>query len=306
MACGTVTNIRIEPVNVFFKMQEQWCFDFSGDITAAGLGGKYVLLASPTVEYYAWFDENNTDVDPAPAGKTEIEVDYAASASASAIATAFAAAVNAIVGLKAVVSDTFHVIVTCTAYGDALDFTVGTATGTGAAVVLNQLSEGRDYDLGLLDGDVEVGFEETLFELTAHQTGVTPIADLRQGVSVEITTVLKEVTSDALNELFAKASGGTHTPMSGTELIGVGSSRQGDNTIVQAGKLVLHPVRLSSSDNSEDLCFWRAYPMPESLTFSGENPKLLSVTWKIYKDEDINENVNFWAFGDWTQLEYVD
>jgi hypothetical protein len=300
--CGNVTNIRIEPVNVFWKMQEQWCFDFT-NVTASGIGGQYVNLSTTTVANYAWFDENNTDVDPAPAGKTAIEVNYAASASTTAIASAFATAVNAAAGYDAVVStsNSNHVIVTSLVYGSVTDYDSGTAT----TVVVSQLSEGRDFDLGLLDGDIEVTFEETLLEVTAHQSGTTSLADLRQGKVVEVATVLKEVPVSKIEELFAKTGGGSYTPMSGTVLHGWGNSRQGDNTIIQAGKLILHPVRLASNDFSEDLCFWRAYALPESLVFSGENPKTLSVTWKIYQDENIDSNINIFSVGDWDQLSYV-
>ena len=89
MSCSSVANIRIEPVDVYWKEFEQECWDFES-ATAAGLGGKYVVLYNAAgTGFYAWFDENNTDVDPAPGGLTAIEVNYAASASASAIATAF-------------------------------------------------------------------------------------------------------------------------------------------------------------------------------------------------------------------------
>lgn len=302
--CGNANNIRIEPVDIFWKMQEQWCLDFSG-VTASGLGGQYVKLYKPDgTGYYAWFDENNTDVDPAPASLTEIEVNYGASAASTAIAAAFQTAVDAVVGFKAEVSssNSNHVIVTCIDLGDATDFDEGTAT----SVVLNQLSEGRDFYLGLLSGDVENGFEEQLKEIMAHQSGSTALADLRVGVKAEITTVLQEVPVSTFKELFAKTGGGSFTPSGGTIIHGWGTSRQGDNTLIQAGKLVLHPVRLSSSDYSEDLCFWRAYPMPESLVFSGENPKTLSVKWKIYKDENIDSNICYFGQGDWTQLLAVD
>ncbi len=304
MSCGNVNSIRIEPANVYWKMQEQWCVCFSG-VTAAGIGGQYINLYKPDgTAYYAWFDENNTDTDPAPASKTEIEVSYAASATTSAIATAFASAVDAIVGFKATVSanDPECVVVTAIDYGNAADWDNGTAT----TVVLDQLSEGRNFDLGLLDGDIELSFEEQLFEVTAHQTGATKIADLRQGLSAEVTTTLQEADSSKLREIFGEVAGSTITPVAGTELFGWGTSKLGQNTILEAGKLILHPVRLAAGDYSEDLCFWRAYPMPESLTFSGENPKLLSITWKIYKDENIDSKVNMFAFGDWTQYAYED
>jgi hypothetical protein len=177
MSCN-VNNIKIEPCNVKWEIEEQETFDFT-TATAAGLGGKYVLLwsANDAVAYYAWFDENNTDVDPAVAGKTAIPVDYAASAAASAIATAFATAVNGVTGFDAVVEDTYKVVVTRTVVGETTSSTIGNATGF---VTVELCQEGGSLDLGLLDGDTELTFEESTFEVTAQQTGTTLLADLRQ------------------------------------------------------------------------------------------------------------------------------
>jgi hypothetical protein len=299
---STVNNIKIEPMNVSWQIEEQEQFDFATG-TAAGLGGKYVLLwsANDAVAYYAWFDENNTDTDPAVSGKTAIEVNYAASASASAIATAFSTAVNAVTGFDASVSGTV-VTVTRTVAGTTTSSTIGNATGF---VTVTLCQEGGNLDLGLLDGDTELTFEESTFEVTAQQTGTTLLADLRQGVSAEIGLTLKESDNAKLKEVFAGAAGGTHTPVSGTEMFGWGKSRQGSNTIIQARRLVLHPVALGSTDYTRDICFWKAYPMPDTMTISGENPKVTSITFKTYLDSNKPDAIQLFAIGNWTQLSPV-
>ena len=58
---------------------------------------------------------------------------------------------------------------------------------------------------------------------------------------------------------------------------------------------------VNASDNTENLTFFRAYPLVDSLTFSGENPKLLSVSWRVFDSENIDSNISLFAFGDQTQ-----
>ncbi len=294
MSCAGVGNIKIEPVNVTWEIEHQEHFDFDGQ-TAAGLGGKYVLLWNAAgTAFYAWFDENGTDVDPAVASKTEIEVDYAASATDSAIATAFASAVGAATGFNATASGTVVTVVR-TDPGEVTASTVGNTT-----VDITVCQFGRSMDLGLLEGDVEYAFEETLLEVKAHQTGSTLLAELRQGTVNTITLTMQETQVAALKEMFANVSGGTDSSVS-TEVFGVGTSRIGTNTIIQSARLILHPEALASNDYSRTMCFWKAYPQPESLVFSGENPQVLSVTFKMYKDDSKPEAVNIWCMGDYTQ-----
>lgn len=294
---SSVANIRIEPVDVFWKEYESEIFDFA-NATASGLGGKYVVLYLPTgAGYYAWFDENNTDVDPAPGGGlTAIPVDYAASASASAIATAFQTAVDGVTGFSASISGT-EVTVVRDAFGATTDSTLG---DVGALISLTKCSDGKDVYLGLLDGDVEVAFEEATLELTAHQTGTTVRADLRQGVNATVSLTLKESDNALRKDMFTGSAGGAVTGGL-SEVYGWGSLKQGLSTIVDAGKLVMHPVALDISDKSRDLCFWKAYPLISSLTFSGENPEVMAIEFKCYLDDAKAEGINLFAFGDWSQ-----
>ncbi len=292
---SSVQNIRIEPVNVYWKDYESESFDFT-NATASGLGGKYVLLwnASGTA-FYAWFDENNTDSDPAPGG-TSIQVDYAASATPSAIATAFASAVGAATGFDATASGAVVTVVR-TAYGSVTQSTVGNA---GSFVSYTRLAVGKDVDLGLLDSDVEVAFEEATLELLTHQTGTTVRADLRQGVNATISLTLKESDNTLRQNMFANTAGGTVAGGSST-VYGWGSVKQGLSTMVEAGRLILHPVALASNDYSRDLCFWKAYPLISSIVFSGENPEIMAIEFKCYLDDSKSENINLFMFGDHTQ-----
>lgn len=301
MSCGATGDIKIEPVNVTWEIEEQWHVKTIADVSSSSNSNYFRIGKSgqTTHSHYVWLDVGNTGVDPAVAGLTGVEVNIAANDTAATIATAIAAAVTALSDFTATASgDT--VTITCIGAGDS----AGLLDGAGAAATgftFTQCQEGGTLDLGLLQGDVESGFEETLLELTAHQTGVTPIADLRQGVKTELSLVMQEATVTKLKEIFAKSGGGTDTPSGGTEVFGWGTSRQGLNTIIQARRLVLHPVAKSDTDYSGDLCFWKAYPMPESLIFSGENPKTLSVSWKFYLDASKPAAISLFCFKDWTQ-----
>lgn len=293
---SSVANIRIEPVDVSWKQYEKECFDFSNS-SASSFGGKYFVIYLPTgAGYYVWGDENNTDVDPAPGGLTAIEADYAASASASAIATAVASAIDAVSGFSAT-ADGAVVTVVRDAFGATTDSTVGNTTD----VVLTKVQDGKDVYLGLLQGDVSVAFEEATLELTAHQSGTSLRADLRQGVNATVSLTLQESDNALRKEMFVGSAGGAFTPVAGTELYGWGDKKQGLSTVVDAGRLILHPVALASNDYSRDLCFWLAYPLINTITFSGENPEVMEIEFKCYIDSTKPDGINLFAFGNHTQ-----
>lgn len=298
MSCSSVANIRIEPVDVYWQIEEKEQWDFT-NATASGLGGKYVVLYNAAGSgFYAWFDENNTDVDPAPGGGlTAIPVDYAASASASAIASAFSTAVGAATGFDSSV-DGVLVESVRTAVGSVTDSTVGNA---GAYVSLTKCQDGKDVYLGLLEGDVSVTTEESTLEVTAHQRGTTVLADLRQGINATVGLTLKESDNALRKSMYTGSAGGAFTPSGGTELFGWGSLKQGLSTITDAARLIMHPVALDTSDKTRDLCFWKSYPLINTLVFSGENPETMEIEFKCYLDEERPTGINLFAFGDHTQ-----
>lgn len=294
MSC-TVNNIKIEPVNVYWQDFHEFLVTAVAD-SSDSLDGTYFTFDDPTTGYYVWFNSSvGVAADPAPAGRTGITVAYDPNDSAATIAGLIQAAVDANGNWQASVSGS-DVTITAIAIGER-----GAAPAdVDSGMTITECTIGGDQDLGLLDGDVETTFEETLFEVTAHQYGVTKLADLQQGVSATVALTLKESDSTKLKQMFAKAAGGTHTPAGGTELYGWGTSNQGANTYSKARRLVLKPV--GASDDSGNLTFWKAYPMPGSLVFSGENPKTLSVEFKIYRDETKPDAIEYFAFGDQTQL----
>jgi hypothetical protein len=290
---GNANNIQINPVNVYWRIEAQESWDFTG-ATASGLGGKYVTMYLPDgTGYYAWFDENNTDTDPAPGGLTAIPVDYAAAATASAIATAFQTAVEAVTGFTATISG-LVVKTKRDAVGQCTLSTIGTVT---AGLALTILRKGKDLDLGLLQGDIEPNFSPSNLSITAHQFGLTPLASLSQGFeTLEVETVLLETDTAKLKELY-KIYGGTLTPGGGTELFGAGTSVLGKNMLVEAARLIFKPVN-SGVDDTKNFNFTLAVPVPSSIVFSGENPQTLNVSWSCFTDLEFNSNINAIAIGD--------
>lgn len=303
MACGNTENIRIEPVNATWEIEEKWCVTCVADVSQS-LENKYfkAYTALDAIGYYFWFEVGGSGgVDPVVANHTGVKVSIATNATATAVATAVAAAVDALAGFKASSSGA-DVTIECVDVGDTSSIVDGAAATN---FTFTQMQDGGTMDLGLLEGDVEISFEETLMSITAHQYGVTPLADLRQGVVASLTLTLKESHLSLQKEMLARAAGGSYTPSGGTEVFGWGSNRQGLNTIVQARRLILHPVALSNSDYTRDVCFWKAYPIPESLVFSGENPETMSVTFKIYLDDTKPAAIQLFCRGNWNNAEFI-
>lgn len=294
MACNAAGNIKIQPRNAVWEIEEKVCIEASADVSNS-LNGKYfkIWAGGDSAKFYVLLD-SGAAVDPAPAGFTKITATFVANDTATAIATAIKTAVDANINFTATSSGAFVNIV-CDVAGDttpALDVDTG--------FVFTQVSAGGSTNLGLLEGDISTSFEETTFEVFAHQYGTTLLSDLRQGVSVEVSMTMQESDPAKLKAVFASAAGGTHTPIGGTELWGWGTSKLGTSTIVQARRLVLKPV--NAVDESETLCFWKAYAKPDALVISGENPQTTSVAFKIYRDESKPAAISYYSYGDYTQL----
>jgi len=299
---NNVANIKLEPCNVTWEIEEKWKVTCVADV-ASSLNNKWFKLYMPDGTWkYAWFNVAAAGVDPAPGGDAgDIEVAIAANATAAAVATALAAAVDAETAWLADASGD-DVLITNAAVGQVKSMVEGAAP---TGFTFTQVQDGGSLDLGYLDGDIEVTFEESVNDITAHQTGTTILASLRQGLINEISLTMKEISDLAkVKELMLGTAGATYTPSGGTEVMGWGTESLGANTIVKARRLVLHPVSHGVA-KTKDMCFWKAYALPDTLTISGENPKTLGLTFKVYRDDSKPEAVNQFIFGDWSQTEFV-
>jgi hypothetical protein len=291
---STVQNIKIENVSCTWEQEEVTQVTAVADV-AGSLGGTYFTLASAldATLYYAWFD-TGADIDPAPAGRTAIETTISANDSAATIAGLLAAAIDAVGDFGAVATGA-NVVITNAAVGESEDVA---DVDTGFAIL--KCANGGDTALGFVDGDIELAFDLQTLDITAQQTGTQVLAQLIQGQNVDVTMALKESDTEKLKAIF-EPGGGNFTPSGGTELYGWGSSKLGSNTFVEARRLILHPLRLPAGDASEDFVFWKSYAVPGSLTLSGENPEVTNVTFRNYRDENRDSNIDIFAIGDHTQ-----
>lgn len=85
-----------------------------------------------------------------------------------------------------------------------------------------------------------------------------------------------------------------------SQLTGWGKSQDFTGMLADAAKLVLHPVANSDTDFTGDLAFWKAYPMLKSISHSGENPKKVQVTFKIFPDTSKADAIRLFVLGDHT------
>jgi hypothetical protein len=297
-----VENIKIEPCDATWEIEEKWVVRVHGAAGTPALNNKWFKMYLPNGTWkHVWFNVNSGGTDPAPSGSAGgIPVALATNALSGAVATAMAAAIDADAGWLAT-ADGDDVTITNAAVGQVTSMVDGTAA-TGFR--FTQLQDGGSLELGYLDGDIEVTFEEQTLDVTAHQTGTTVLTGLRQGLVNEISLTMKEADMDKYKEFMLGTAGATDTPSGGTEVFGWGTASLGQNVIVKARRLVLHPVA-QGADKSRDLCFWKAYALPDTLTISGENPKTLGLSFKVYRDDAKPSHINQFVFGDWSQSEYV-
>lgn len=300
MSCRSGSNVKIEPVKVWFAQQFQACLEFLANGSAT-YNNKYWTLDASIANYYIWYNYNSTGVDPLVAGRTAIPVAVAVNATKAAIAASTLAAINAVTGLKAVADprNTAKIMVKVLSYNVAGAAAIGTMTG--ALLEIEAMASGFFQDLGFSDGDLEVTLDQLLVDVGAHQAGAEIIAAIINGMNVELSVALKEVTEENLALIIDDTTGGTFT--SGlNEYRGYGSGQNSRNVLDRAARLILHPVRLADTVYTSDLCMPLAYPKLESLLFSGENPQLLNLTFRVFRDEFLNSAIDKVFIGDHTQI----
>lgn len=303
---SNVANIAIRPMTVLMgsdtpQVQQITC---RADTAAASLNNKYFLFQdSAGAKHYAWFNVASGGVDPAPAGSwTEHEVAIAALDSASTVASALAAILGAVSGFDAAASGSV-VTLTHTASGFANPaYDPGGAVGTGFNFKVSTLGS-TEVDIGCIDGDIEIsGLQPDKQDITCHHTGTTVKGSIVSGYPLmQVTMNFKETDLASLKRAFAAAGHYPFLPVgaSATELFGYGAVQVGQQIPTQ--KLRLHPYAKVSSDKSEDITFWKAEVMLDSIAFSGENIQTIPVTFSVYPDETKNKEISFFAVGDGSQ-----
>ncbi len=265
-------NIIISAVNVFWRIEHRSLFDFSSLSDPDGTSFDIPDSNGATARVYFDLDSGSTP-PAAPAGGRLIEVDVTSGDAASVIATAAAAAIDADGAFSSSASGS-TVQVDGAAVGEAAD-PADVDSGVGITVCY----KGKNFDLGLLEGEPSPTFEPSNFDVTSQQTGTTIVAKLVQGFTANVETVLQESTKSKLSELY-KIYGEAFTPSGGTEVAGAGTGQIGKNLVTEGARLEFVPVNANlSSELGYQYTFRLAIPVPGSLVFSGENPRTLTVTW---------------------------
>jgi hypothetical protein len=296
---GSISNVKIEPMSVTWgdNIPQVVKITTVADVSSS-LNNKYFFLYSPTVKYHVWLNIGAAGTNPAPAGSTAIEVTAAADATDAAIATAVQTAVDAHASFTATVSGN-KVTITNVTNGYA------PASHEGNAGFAHELvTQGfAAYEIGCVDGDIELSFAEDLAEITCHDSGTSIVGHLVTGKTVSVTVSFKETNKDNLKKLLVQ-SGGSYIPVgaSSTEVAGMGTSKLFKNTYAAAMKVTLHPKRLPTGDKTEDWTFWKAYSQLESLVFSGENIMTVPVTFNCYPDSTKHAAIQYFAYGDTTNV----
>lgn len=306
-----VENIKVEAMKVVYgeNTAQVEKITIRAGIAKAALAGKYFQMyakvAGVIVKNAFWF--NTTGTDTAPTGLSDsnlFEVDISAGTidTIAEIAAELATAIAGVTDYASAVATNNVVVVTHANNGYAPSAHDAKQPLKVTQFGFEIVEQGDTEDeLGCIEGDIEVAFEESFIDVTCHAEGVTPVAQLKNGVSsVEVTMNLQETTKEKLKKMFTK-SGGSFTPDNGTEVFGMGTFKNFENMFKYATKLRLHPVRLLDGDRSEDYTFHKAIPNLTGLTFSGENVFTLPLTFKVYPAEGIDSRVNYFSIGDGSQ-----
>ena len=299
-----VANIRVEPMVATYgeNTAQVETITTVADVSSS-LQNKYFFMVTPAgVKHYFWFNVATLGVDPAPAGATGHAVAISANDTAAAVATALEAVIEATTGFDSTVSGNVITVTHSTTGYAAPAVDAQSTSGTGFAFAVTTQGDLAE-EVGCVQGDIEVAFEESYVDVTCHDTGATIATQIKNGITnCEVTMGLQETTKANLKKMFVK-SGNSFIPVgsSATEVFGVGQSKDFLNIYTFAKKLVLHPKRLLAGDKTEDITFFKAYPVLSSMVLSGENVRTLPVTFKVYPDTSIVNRVNLFAIGDSTQ-----
>lgn len=289
MSCNSGNNIKQVALNARIARKALQCLEFEPNV-ADNIDGAYLEISSTLVDYYFYINTN-----PVIAGKTGVLVTVASNATANQVALAFETAFNAMVAPKpfVVTRKNNHLTIEASKVGEALQ--LPSIAGFTALTSLSVIALGLDIDLGLLDGDITPATEETTKEVVAHQTGVTPIDTIVQGITATVELTLKEYGCDLKDEFFTKVFNSSYTDSLGNKLLGVGSKLFGSINAKMV-TLILSPV-VATGNECENFYIWRAYPSMPAEVFSGENEKTATITFTSYIDRTKPTEIDIMAMG---------
>lgn len=299
---GTVENVRVEPMGVTWgeDVMQVETIVCVADV-ADSLDGKYFFAHDASGNrHHFWFNTSGgAATDPAPGGSTAQVVAISTGATAAQVATALEAVIEAVTGFDSTVANATITVTRSAAGYCPLSYDGGAPTGFSFAMS----TEGDTaQDLGFLDESIEIEATEDLVDIMAHETGSNVLSQIRTGKQVQITVNIQETSTAQLKRILRQA-GSSITPAgaNATEVVGYGAAKDFTQTITQAKKLTMHPKTLGASDKSRDLTFHKAYPILESISYSGEEKLVVPVSFKVYPKKTLNDAVEYFCFGDGSQ-----
>lgn len=303
---GTVTNIKIEPMEVYIGTDQALIQTITcvADV-ASSLNNKYFMLYTAAgAKHGFWFNVATAGSDPLSGvtGVTSNAVAISEGASASAVATALEAVIEAVTGFDSTVSGAVVTVTNSSSgYAPFGHDAQATASKTGFAFQVTQVGDSFE-NVGYLDGDISISaLSRNPVDITAHQDGATILGQILTGAgNPELSFNLKEVTAANFRKIL-RYSNGEFYPIAASATSGMGGGSAGQFKSPTMCKIVLHPVRLGIADKTNDFCFWKCVLDLDSISFSGENILTLPVNAKAFKDNTKQGAVDVWMFGDWSQ-----
>lgn len=291
-------NIRIEPCSAHWGNPETTKITSIADVASSLQNSYYIMYSTDLTLYHVWNNVGGSGVDPAPANSVAIEVAFVADASAAVISAAAVTAIALIAGFNCKIDpdDADSYIIQNVGVGPVTAVVVDLDT----TFTILQLRAGSDFDMGYLEGDITIPFSEDLFDVTAHQEGTEVIDRIRTGNVVGPISIIMKESQAANLQAMIEVSGGTITPT--TKISGVGTDKRFTPVTNESRQLILHPIKNTLTDYTEDFCFYRAYPKLSELNFSGESSRKINVEFDIYIDVLVDSSVKKFGYGDHQQV----
>lgn len=163
-------------------------------------------------------------------------------------------------------------------------------------------------ELGYTSSPIEFLVEAKNKEVTVDQLGDEIVALINQGVDVSLKATFKEVDKSLLEKIYGAAAiasvftdgtcdvdpstnttqalctgaGGNWTA-STSSVLGFGSKNVGTNLAANGKLLKLVPENDAEKDKS--LVFWKAYPVPGGLKYSGAEESEVEIEFKVVADK---------------------
>lgn len=300
---GVPTNIRVEPslVTLGTDVAQVQTITCVADVSSS-LNNKYFFLYTPAyLKYHIWFNVASAGTDPAPAGSTPLVVAISANATAATVATAVAAAIDATAEFTSTASGAIATVTdVTTGYAPSM-YNSNAASPAFAYSVTTQGDTASE--LGFLDGDIEISFGQSFVDVSAHESGVTAVTSIQNGYTGATVTLNMLETTFAKLKKALQYTQGSLVPIgsSGTEVLGIGTSKDFQNAMNYATRLNIHPKRLLAGDKSLDFTAWKVIPQIDKLALSGEKPVSLPLTFKCFQDTSKSTRADIFVIGDYSQ-----